>query len=559
MNEADLRELANREQDRLERLRCRVLTCASSPCLASGGGATHQAFRAAVAAEGLGETVEADPTGCAGVCSRAPVVRVRIPGQPDCLYEDVTPDVARRIVAEHLVAGRAVVSNLLPSESPVFDGQVRIALSDAGEIDPERIEDYLRVGGYRGLARALVELTPAQVVSEVVRSGLRGRGGAGFSTGVKWGLVARAEADQKYVVCNGDEGDPGAYMDRTILEGDPHRLLEGMAIAGYAVGATRGYIYVRGEYPLAVKRLELAIRAAEERGLLGARILETPFQFRLDIRIGGGAYVCGEETALIASIEGGRGNPRPRPPFPAQSGLWGKPTLINNVETLANVAPIILNGGDWYASHGTEKSRGTKVFALGGRVNNPGVIEVPLGMPLRQIVYGVGGGIPDGRPFKAAQTGGPSGGVIPAELLDVPVDYESLAQIGSIVGSGGLIVLDDTSCMVDLARFYMDFCVKESCGKCVPCRAGTLQALRILDRMSRGEATPDELGRLEALCAYMKEASLCGLGQNAPNVLLSALRYFRDELLAHVERGQCPAGVCAMQPPVPVGAREVLA
>jgi bidirectional [NiFe] hydrogenase diaphorase subunit len=375
---------------------------------------------------------------------------------------------------------------------------------------------------------------------------LRGRGGAGFPTGVKWGLVARTQAEGKYVICNGDEGDPGAYMDRSVMEGDPHRVLEGMAIAAYAVGANQGFIYVRGEYPLAIRRLQRAIRQAERQGVLGARIFDTPFQFRVDIRIGGGAFVCGEETALIASIEGGRGLPHARPPYPAQAGLWGQPTLINNVETFANIAPIITHGGAWYASYGTEKSRGTKVFALAGKINNTGLIEVPFGVTVREVIDDIGGGVVEGRPFKAIQTGGPSGGCVPASMLDLPIDYESLVQVGSIVGSGGLLVMDDTSCMVDVARFYMDFCMHESCGKCIPCRTGTAEAVRILERITTGLGTLDDLERLQDLCVYMQDASLCGLGQTAPNPVVSTLRYFRDEYLEHINDRVCPAGVCSL-------------
>jgi bidirectional [NiFe] hydrogenase diaphorase subunit len=464
----------------------------------------------------------------------------------EALFEEVTPELAQRLVAAYTVdASHHPDEHRLAQDSAFFAKQVRIVTEHAGRVDPEQIEDYLAVGGYGALEAALTTMTPQQVVAEVSRSGLRGRGGAGFPTGVKWGLVARVESDQKYVICNGDEGDPGAYMDESVMEGDPHRILEGMAIAGYAVGATQGYIYVRGEYPVAIRRLERAIRQAERQGVLGARIFDTPFQFRIDIRVGGGAFVCGEETALIASIEGGRGVPRPRPPYPAEFGLWGKPTLINNVETYANIAPIVARGGDWYASYGTEKSRGTKVFALAGKVNNTGLIEVPLGITVREVVEDIGGGIAGGHQFKAIQTGGPSGGCIPASMPDLTMDYESLARVGSIVGSGGLIVLDDTTCMVDgVARYYMDFCMRESCGKCIPCRDGTAEAVRILERITTGLGTLDDLERLEALCPYMQDASLCGLGQTAPNPVLSTLRYFRDEYLAHINDRVCPAGVC---------------
>ncbi len=546
MNDVDLRALAAQEQEQRQGLEYRVLCCASTPCIASGIEPVRAAIEDSVKAAGLDARVKVVQVGCMGLCSRGPLVAVEAADQPPTIYESVTPDVARRIVDEHARQGKPVVQHLLPGDLPFFAKQTRVVLSNSGSVDPERIEEYLAAGGYQSLEKAVTQMSSEQVVEEVTRSGLRGRGGAGFSTGVKWGLVARAKSDQKYVVCNGDEGDPGAYMDRTVMEADPHRVLEGMAIAAYAVGANQGYVYVRGEYPLAVKRLEKAIRQAERQGVLGARIFDTPFQFRVDIRIGAGAFVCGEETALIASVEGGRGIPRPRPPFPAQSGVWGKPTLINNVETYASVPTIVERGGAWYAKLGTEKSKGTKVFALAGKVKNTGLIEVPMGITIREVVFDVGGGIVDDRPFKAVLTGGPSGGCIPADLSDLPIDYETLAKAGSIVGSGGLIVMDDTSCMVDVARYYMDFCVSESCGKCVPCRAGTVQTFRLLQRISRGEGTLADLELLETLCRYMQEASLCGLGQSAPNPVLSTLRYFREEYLAHIERRTCPAGVCTM-------------
>jgi bidirectional [NiFe] hydrogenase diaphorase subunit len=547
VNEAELLTAAQQERERLQQRRCRFLVCASSGCLASNSGALEESLRRIVAADESAADVDVVPTGCVGLCSHGPLVRVQTRGLADLVYPGVSPDLAESMVAAHLKAQPAMEIAQLSPELPFFAKQLQVVLANSGRIDPERLEDYLAVGGYAALAKAVTDMTPLQVIEEVSKSGLRGRGGAGFSAGVKWGLVARAQSDEKYVICNGDEGDPGAYMDRTVMEADPHRVLEGMAIAAYAVGANQGFIYVRGEYPIAVKRLEKAIRMAERQGILGTRVLDTAFQFRVDIRIGAGAFVCGEETALINSIEGGRGVPRPRPPYPAQSGLWGNPTLINNVETLASIAPIIANGGDWYASLGTEKSKGTKVFALAGKVNRTGPVEVPLGMTLRELIYDIGGGIPADRPFKAAQTGGPSGGCIPAEFLDLPLDYESLARVGSIVGSGGLIVMDDTSCMVDVARFYMDFCAHESCGKCIPCRAGTVQAVRLLERIADGRGTLDDLARLELLCPYMQEASLCGLGQTAPNPVVSTLRYFRDEYLAHIQDRVCPAGVCAMR------------
>ncbi|HLY88022.1 MAG TPA: NADH-quinone oxidoreductase subunit F [Acetobacteraceae bacterium] len=482
---------------------------------------------------------------CLGLCARGPLVRVELDTGREMVYQQVQPTQATEIAAS--LAGHAAAPvNQLDLQAPFFSRQVRVVTANAGRIDPESIDDYLAVGGYEALSRAVTSTSPQDVVAEVSRSGLRGRGGAGFPTGVKWGLVARVAGDDKYVICNGDEGDPGAFMDRSVMEGDPHRVLEGMAIGAYAVGASQGYIYVRGEYPLAIRRLQRAIRQAEHQGVLGTRICDTPFHFRVDIRIGGGAFVCGEETALIASIEGGRGQPHARPPYPAQAGVWGKPTLINNVETFANIAPIVMQGGAWYAGYGTEKSRGTKVFALAGKINNTGLVEVPFGITVRELIEDIGGGIAGGRPFKAIQTGGPSGGCVPASMLDLPIDYDSLASVGTIVGSGGLLVMDDSACMVDVARFYMDFCMHESCGKCIPCRTGTAEAVRILDRLCSGLGTPDDLERLELLLPYMQDASLCGLGQTAPNPVVSTLRYFRDEYLAHIQERVCPAGVCRM-------------
>jgi bidirectional [NiFe] hydrogenase diaphorase subunit len=526
----------------------RIMCCASTACLAADSAAVRERLQHAVEALGPGADLQVKASGCMGPCSRGPIVRVETDAA-EALFEEATPEFADRLVATLGQPGAALPQEqTLSLDTAFFTKQVRVVTVNAGRIDPEHIEDYLAAGGYAALSKAVTTMTPQEVVAEVSRSGLRGRGGAGFPTGVKWGLVARVSADQKYVICNGDEGDPGAYMDEAVMEGDPHRVLEGMAIAGYAVGATQGYIYVRGEYPVAIRRLERAIRQAERQGVLGARMFDTPFQFRIDIRIGGGAFVCGEETALIASIQGGRGLPRPRPPYPAASGLWGKPTLINNVETFAAIPPIVTNGGAWYASFGTEKSRGTKVFALAGKVNNTGLIEVPLGITVREVVEEIGGGIPDGHGFKAIQTGGPSGGCIPASMSHLTIDYESLAQVGSIVGSGGLIVLDDTTCMVDgVARYYMEFSMRESCGKCIPCRDGTAEALRILERITTGRGSLDDLERLELLCPYMQDASLCGLGQNAPNPVVSTLRYFRDEYLAHINDRACPAGVCTME------------
>jgi bidirectional [NiFe] hydrogenase diaphorase subunit len=433
------------------------------------------------------------------------------------------------------------------TDVPFFQRQKKIVLENSGLVDPERIEEYVGSSGYGALMRVLTEMTPPEVVQEVVKSGLRGRGGAGYPTGLKWSTVAKAAGQHKYIICNADEGDPGAFMDRSVLESDPHRVLEGMLIAAFAVGASEGYMYVRAEYPLAIKRLRTAIRQAERLGLLGSSICGTRFSFHVDLRLGAGAFVCGEETALIASVEGRRGTPRPRPPYPAQQGLFGEPTLINNVETYANIAPIIRNGGEWYSQIGTEKSKGTKVFALAGRVLNTGLVEVPMGISLRDIVFEIGGGIPEGRRFKAVQTGGPSGGCLPAEFLDMPVDYESLAKAGSIMGSGGMIVMDETSCMVDVAKYFMDFCMTESCGKCVPCRVGTYQMNELLARITERTAAPEELAMLEELCDLLRNTSLCGLGQSAPNPVMSTLRYFADEYKAHVEEKRCLAGVCGNQ------------
>jgi bidirectional [NiFe] hydrogenase diaphorase subunit len=447
--------------------------------------------------------------------------------QSSALYQHVAITDAPDIVAS--LNDKPVERLDYPTNQPFFTRQTKIVLENCGEIDPERIEDYIAHGGYGALLKALTAMTPTQVIEQITQAGLRGRGGAGFPTGVKWATVAKSGGEKKYVVCNGDEGDPGAFMDRSVMEGDPHRVIEGMIIAGYAVGAQQGYVYVRAEYPLAVKRLRTAIRHAERNGFLGKRVCGTAYSFDIDIRLGAGAFVCGEETALMASIEGNRGQPRPRPPFPAESGLWGCPTLINNVETFANIAPIINKGAAWFAGIGTEKSKGTKVFALVGQIANAGLIEVPMGMSLREIIFEIGGGVPNGRAFKAVQTGGPSGGCIPEQFLDMPVDYESLNQVGTIMGSGGMIVMDDSTSMVDVARYYMEFCMDESCGKCVPCRVGTVQMHRLLGKFAEGKATDADLTKLEALCDLVRHTSLCGLGQTAPNPVLSTLRYFRNE------------------------------
>ncbi|MFZ5816515.1 MAG: NADH-ubiquinone oxidoreductase-F iron-sulfur binding region domain-containing protein [Bacillota bacterium] len=530
-----------------------LLVCGGTGCKAGKSARTMQALQESIAQVGLSERVQVKQVGCFGFCRMGPVV-VANPGQT--FYCEVQPKDAPEIITQHIIGGTPVQRLLYapnPKEKsriqqmmdqPFYRGQQRIALKNCGLIDPEDIREAIAAGRWFGLAKALLEMTPEQVVDEVKKSGLRGRGGGGFPTGRKWELARAVPGDVKYVLCNADEGDPGAFMDRSVLEGDPHVILEAMAIAGYAVGARQGYIYVRAEYPVAVERLIIAIREAREYGLLGRNILGTGFSFDVDIRLGAGAFVCGEETALIASIEGQRGTPRPRPPFPAVKGLWGKPTLNNNVETYANIPDIILNGGQWYASMGTPTSPGTKVFAVAGNIMNTGLVEVPMGTTLREIVYGMGGGIPKGKPFKAAQTGGPSGGCIPAELLDTPMDFDSLTAIGSMMGSGGLIVMDESTCMVDVARFYLEFTQEESCGKCPPCRIGTKRMLEILDRIVAGQGRMEDLDELERLAHGIKTTSLCGLGQTAPNPVLSTLKFFREEYVAHVREKHCPAGRC---------------
>jgi bidirectional [NiFe] hydrogenase diaphorase subunit len=544
MTVEELDQMKSGELERQAKLENRICCCTAAGCLSSGGDKVRQALAAEVKAQGLDGKVEVCGTGCMGLCSKGPLVRSQ---RDDALYGELTPEDAAALVRGKAEDKQALEKRRIDTSAPFFTKQHKIVLANSGKVDPERLADYVAAGGYSALAHALVEMKPPEVIEEIKRSGLGGRGGAGYSTGIKWELVARQPASPKYVVCNADEGDPGAFMDRSVLEGDPHRVLEGMALAGYAVGAQQGYVYVRGEYALAIQRLQNAIRQAEREHLLGNRILETGFQFRVDVRIGAGAFVCGEETALLASIEGKRGQPRQRPPYPSEAGLWGKPTLINNVETYANVAAIIDKGADWFSSIGTANSKGTKVFALAGRINNTGLIEVPMGTSLREILFDIGGGVPDGREFKAAQTGGPSGGCIPAEHLDTPVDYQSLQKIGSIMGSGGLIVMDSTSCMVDVARYFMEFCVDESCGKCIPCRAGTAQMHEILQRITKGQANEEDLDMLQQLATLLREASLCGLGQTAPNPVMSTLRYFREEYEAHIKEGRCPAGHCTME------------
>lgn len=533
-------------------VRSHVLVCGGTGCHSSGSDKIFESFESELAAAGLGEEVKVIKTGCFGLCALGPVVVVYPEG---AFYSQVKPEDVKEIVEEHLLKGR-LVKRLLYSETVAEDAilsldntnfyrkQKRVALRNCGVIDPENINEYIAYDGYMALAKVLTEMKPEDVIKEITASGLRGRGGGGFPTGKKWEFAANQPGNEKYVCCNADEGDPGAFMDRSVLEGDPHCILEAMAIAGYAIGASHGYIYVRAEYPIAVKRLKIAIAQAREAGLLGENILGTGFNFDIDLRLGAGAFVCGEETALLNSIEGKRGDPRPRPPFPAVKGLFGKPTIINNVETYANVPRIILNGAEWFASMGTEKSKGTKVFALGGKINHTGLVEIPMGTTLREIIEEIGGGIPNGKKFKAVQTGGPSGGCIPAQYLDVPVDYDNLTAIGSIMGSGGMIVMDEDNCMVDIAKFFLEFTVDESCGKCTPCRVGIRRMLEILDKITSGQAEMEDIDRLENLCYFIKENALCGLGQTAPNPVLSTLRYFRDEYEAHVIEKRCPSGVC---------------
>jgi bidirectional [NiFe] hydrogenase diaphorase subunit len=526
MTVEDLREMAGAERDRQAGFRNRIIYCSAAGCVSCGSNGVRDTFKRLLKERGLEKEIEIVGTGCMGLCGEGPLVSIRSDGT---LYQRVDEAAAVAIVERHLVGGERVEDHRIPDDHPFFTSQMKVVLENCGKINAESIEEYVAADGYEALAHAVTELQPVEVIEEIRKAGLRGRGGAGYPTGLKWDIVRKAESDQKYVVCNADEGDPGAFMDRSVLEGDPHRILEGMAIAGYAVGATQGFIYVRAEYPLAIDRLRLAIKQAERNGLLGSRIFESQFHFRVDLRIGAGAFVCGEETALIRSIEGRRGRPKPRPPYPSERGLWGMPTVINNVETFANVAPILRKGSAWFAAIGTPRSAGTKVFALAGKIRNTGLIEVPMGIPLRKIIFDIGGGTPEGTEFKAAQTGGPSGGCIPREHLDLPVDYESLATVGSMMGSGGLIVMDSSSNMVDVARFFMEFCMDESCGKCIPCRVGTVHIHGLLEKISSGKGTPGDLVLLEELCVMVKETSLCGLGQSAPTPVMSTLRFFREE------------------------------
>lgn len=539
MTREELDAIAVKEQESAQGFKHRLNVCVAAGCLSSQSDAVLSALQTELRAKSLEKECALKGVGCLGLCKAGPLVA--LDGEK-VMYQNVKAEDAPEIV--NALETKPVERLACAVDVPFFTRQTKIALENSGQIDPERIEEYIARDGYTALADVLSEMTPAQVIDTVTKSGLRGRGGAGYPTGLKWSTVVKATGAKKYVICNADEGDPGAFMDRSVLESDPHRVLEGMTIAGYAVGADQGYIYVRAEYPLAIKRLKTAIRQAERAGVLGNSIFGSPFQFHIDLRIGAGAFVCGEETALIASIEGGRGQPRLRPPYPAEVGLWGKPTLINNVESFASVPVILRRGTEWFSQIGTEKSKGTKVFALAGAVQNTGLVEVPMGISLREIIFNIGGGIPNGKKFKAVQTGGPSGGCIPEQYLDQPVDYETLGKLGSIMGSGGMIVMDETSCMVDVARYFMEFCMTESCGKCVPCRVGTVQMYNLLTKITEGQATMDDLAMLEELCDLVRNTSLCGLGNAAPNPVLSTLRYFRDEYLAHIQDKRCPAGVC---------------
>ena len=532
--------------------RSHVLVCGGTGCTSSGSLEIIDEMKKEIDSLGLTKEIAVIKTGCHGLCALGPIILVYPEG---VFYSRVAVTDVKEIVNEHLLKGRIVKrlvydetiegDKLKPlTETDFYKRQHRIVLRNCGVINPEVIEEYIGTGGYEALGKVVTEMTPEDVIQVISDSGLRGRGGGGFPTGLKWKLAAGNDADQKYVCCNADEGDPGAFMDRSVLEGDPHVLLEAMAIAGYAIGASQGYIYVRAEYPIAIERLEIAIDQAREYGLLGKDIFGSGFDFDLGLRLGAGAFVCGEETALMTSIEGNRGEPRPRPPFPAEKGLFQKPTILNNVETYANVPRIILKGAEWFASMGTEKAKGTKVFALGGKIKNTGLVEIPMGTTLREVIEDIGGGVPNGKNFKAAQTGGPSGGCIPFEHFDIPMDYDNLISIGSMMGSGGLIVMDEDNCMVDIAKFFLQFTVDESCGKCTPCRVGTKRMYEILDKITKGQGTIEDLDKLEALCYYIKDNSLCGLGQTAPNPVLSTLRYFRDEYMAHIVDKRCPAGVC---------------
>jgi NADH:ubiquinone oxidoreductase subunit F (NADH-binding)/(2Fe-2S) ferredoxin len=540
MKLADLQKIAEHEVDFQRSYKHRINVCCSSGCVPFGALKVLKAFQEAVKEFGVEKECKVARTGCVGTCSVGPAVVIE-PG--DYLYQSVTPEKVREIVRDHIVLGLPVKDMLYRNEA-FFKKQQRLVLRNAGKIDPSRIEDYIAMGGYSAIVKCLATMTPQGVIYEVTRSGLRGRGGAGFPTGQKWSLVARSHSTPKYIVANLDEGDPGVFANRTLAEADPNAIIEGMLIAAYAVGAEKGYIYIRAEYPLAIQTLQKAIAQARDMSLLGDNVLETGFKFDLELRFGAGAFVAGEETAILASVEGRRAMPRPRPPYPANSGLWGKPTLIQNVETLANIPVIIQNGGEWFSKVGTSRCSGTKCFSLTGQINNPGLIEVPMGITLREVVFEIGGGIQDNRAFKAVLVGGPSGGCLPEALLDLPIDYDSLTKVGAIMGSGGIVVIDDQSCMVDTAKFFTDFCVEESCGKCVPCRAGLVKVKEIFEGITTGSGKMEDIAALDKSGNYIKEASLCGLGQTAPNPVLTTLRYFRDEYVEHIMEKKCRAGKC---------------
>jgi NADH:ubiquinone oxidoreductase subunit F (NADH-binding)/(2Fe-2S) ferredoxin len=543
LNLADVQKIAEQEVDFQRSFAHRINVCCSSGCVPLGAFKVLKAFEDAVKEFGLEKEVKVTKTGCFGTCSVGPAVIIDTVGKPARLYEAVTPEKAKKIVQEHIILGLPAKDMLFKNAS-YFTKQQRLVLKNAGRIDPSRIQDYIAMGGYSAIVKCLATMTPQGVIYEVSTSRLRGRGGAGFSTGQKWGLVARGHGSTKYIVANLDEGDPGVFANRTLAEADPHEILEGMLIAGYAIGASKGYLYIRSEYPLAIQTLQKAIIQARSMSLLGEKVLETPFKFDIELRFGAGAFVAGEETAILASVEGRRAMPRPRPPYPANSGLWGKPTLIQNVETLANIPQIVLNGGSWFAKFGTPRCTGTKCFSLTGKINNPGLIEVPMGITLREVVFDIGGGIPDGKKFKAVLVGGPSGGCLPDALLDLPIDYDSLTKAGAIMGSGGIVVIDETDCMVDTAKFFTEFCVDESCGKCTPCRAGLIRLKELYDDITQGEAKLEDINLLEKSGAYIKEASLCGLGQTAPNPILTTLKYFREEYVEHIRDKTCRAGKC---------------
>lgn len=543
----EIEEICKRENESLSRYKHNIFICSGASCYSLGSNLFKREVEDFLSKCGLKDEVRVINVGCLGLCGKGPVLKI----EPDgVVYTNVSLENLSNILERHFIRGTPVEESIVRVDDPFYKKQFYIVLKDFDRVDPTSLEQYIASGGYSALAKVLTEMSKEDVIEEIKRSGLRGRGGAGFPTGIKWETVAKQSSGTKFVVCNGDEGDPGAFMDRSVMESMPYRLLEGMTIAAYAVGATQGFIYVRAEYPLAIERLNKAIKEARRAGLLGADIMDTDFSFDVHIRVGAGAFVCGEETALIASIEGRRGMPKQRPPFPAERGLWGYPTLINNVETFANVYAIILNGAEWFASIGTERSKGTKVFALAGKINNTGLVEVPMGITIREMVYEIGGGVQGGKKFKAVQTGGPSGGCVPEKYIDLPIDYDSLRQVGSIMGSGGFIVMDENTCMVDVAKFFVDFCAEESCGKCTPCRVGSITMRNILQKITEGRATMSDFHNLKDLGHTMREMSLCGLGQTAPNPVLSSITYFEDEYLAHINEKRCMAGVCGIKPSV---------